>query len=303
MVFEQVRPGFDTLPAAVRARIEDVLGSPVVAVESRSGGFSPGTADRLVLGDGRRAFVKAASAAVNERTVAMHRREAEVLRLLRGSGAAPLLIAVVDEVPWIALVIQDVDGRHPDPRAGADGTAVLDAVAALPAAPPGLGAVEDELAGDADAWSRLLLDGAAPVGQDAATVLDALARSAGERIRGASTVHLDLRRDNVLIERGGRARIVDWPSAVRGARWIDGVTYLLDLRTAGAPSAPLESHPLLAAAPPGSVDALLALLGGYFFDAARRSAPPGIPGVRTAQRVQGEAVLGWLSERLPGLLT
>ena len=48
-----------TCPLSLRSDVERALGSPVVRAASQPGGFSPGSADRVVLADGRRAFVKA----------------------------------------------------------------------------------------------------------------------------------------------------------------------------------------------------------------------------------------------------
>ena len=50
------------VPAEVRFAIADGLGSPVVAAESRHGGFSPGLASVLRLEDGRSVFAKAINA-------------------------------------------------------------------------------------------------------------------------------------------------------------------------------------------------------------------------------------------------
>jgi len=47
---------WDELPPPLRARIEEVLGEPVVEARSQSGGFSPGSADRVITASGRRAF-------------------------------------------------------------------------------------------------------------------------------------------------------------------------------------------------------------------------------------------------------
>ncbi len=53
----QVEPMDPTL----RTRIHSMLGSAVVSSIPAAGGFSPATRERLVLADGRRAFVKAAT--------------------------------------------------------------------------------------------------------------------------------------------------------------------------------------------------------------------------------------------------
>src|SRR6478735_291080 len=96
------RPQWSELPAGLRAEIERALGSEVVEAQSQPGGFSPGSADRVVLADGRRAFVKTGDAAVNAETVEIHRREAAIAAALPGSVPAPRLLGVVDRGDVIA---------------------------------------------------------------------------------------------------------------------------------------------------------------------------------------------------------
>lgn len=294
------RPVWARLPSAVREAVEEVLGARVVASESRPGGWSPGSADLVTTAAGRRAFVKTASAEVNERTVALHRREAEVIRLLQG-GPAPRLLGEIDAPPWYGLVIEAIDGRHPAAASAADTAAVLDAVAALPDAPgdSDLVRIQDELAGAALGWRRLQEDGV-DLGADLAR-LDALSAGMPEALRGDSIVHGDLRLDNALIDTAGRGRLIDWPSAAVGARWFDAVTYLLDIRHLGGSVTEGLDHPVLRDVPAAHVDVLLAVLGAYFLDSARAPEPPGLPGIRAYQQAQGETVLAWLLERRPDL--
>ena len=60
------RPPWHALPDAVRAAVESHAGASVVSARSQDGGFTEGFASRLELADGRRVFVKAASAARGE---------------------------------------------------------------------------------------------------------------------------------------------------------------------------------------------------------------------------------------------
>jgi hypothetical protein len=76
-----MRIGWADLPEQIRERIEAVVGAPVVRAVSQHGGFSPGTADRVVAADGRWAFVKAVSTALNTRSVELARAEAHVTGL------------------------------------------------------------------------------------------------------------------------------------------------------------------------------------------------------------------------------
>ena len=64
-----VRITWTQIPTHVRAGIEAIIGGgAVVTAVSQSGGFSPGTADRVVTADGHRAFVKAVSTIHNDQT-------------------------------------------------------------------------------------------------------------------------------------------------------------------------------------------------------------------------------------------
>jgi len=110
------RVEWQSVPASVAASIEQVIGSPVVEARTQVGGFSPGVAARLRCADGTRWFVKAVSSEANPDTPGIHRREAENLRALDPFAAArnlPIarLRGVVEQDPWIALILDDVDGR------------------------------------------------------------------------------------------------------------------------------------------------------------------------------------------------
>src|SRR4051812_113928 len=110
---EGIRLPFDQLPAHVREWVDRALGSSVVVAETQVGGFSPGVAARLVCTDGTRAFVKAVSSAANSASPGMHRREAKITAALPETAPAPRLLASYDDGAWVALLLQDIDGRHP----------------------------------------------------------------------------------------------------------------------------------------------------------------------------------------------
>jgi hypothetical protein len=111
-------------------------------------------------------------------------------------------------------------------------------------------------------------------------------------------VHGDARADNLLLRPDGTVVVVDWPWATLGAGWFDRLALLVNVGLYDH-DAPLEE--LVAAwlpeVAPDHVDAVLAGLGAYFVDVARRPDPPGLPTVRAFQRAQGEVVLGWLRHR------
>ena len=110
-----VRVRWADLPVEVRAAVEDVLGSRVVEARTQRGGFSPGSAARVVTADGRRGFVKAVSSALNPASPVLHRREIAVGRAMPADPAVPALLGSwegrADDADWVALVLADVEGR------------------------------------------------------------------------------------------------------------------------------------------------------------------------------------------------
>ena len=108
-----VRVHWEEVPGSVRAALEARVGAPIVEAITQPQGFSPGLATRLRLDDGRRVFVKAVSEAANPDTPDIHRREARILAALPASAHAPRLLWTFDEQGWVALCLEDIDGRHP----------------------------------------------------------------------------------------------------------------------------------------------------------------------------------------------
>lgn len=300
-----VRLGWTDLPARVHAWVRDELGGPVVSAVSQPGGFSPGTADRVRTAAGRRAFVKAVSTAQNPDTPALHRREAGVLAGLTGVRSVPRLLAAYDDGDWVALLTEDVEGRHPVPWTDELLAATLDALAELAhvEAPPEWPALEDELVGEMGTWSRLR--DADPGDLDPwcrtrlADLVDLCARTL-PRMQGAHVAHTDVRADNLLVEESGTVRIVDWPWATRGAAWCDASMLLLNVRWDGG----LDVRPHLPAvhglgATEEDVLGVLAGLTGFFTEACRRPPSPGLPTLREFQRQQAAAGRALLKELWP----
>lgn len=316
-----VRLTWQDLPGHVCDWVGQVLGGTVVTAVSQPGGFSPGSADRVVTASGRRAFVKAASPEQNPDTPGLHRREAEVLRTLTGVPEVPQLIDNYDDGDWVVLVVEDVEGRHPHlPWTHDEVERTLGALTGLStvAAPAAWPALEGELVGEFGGWRRVMDD---PVPQTAAVAearlsrttekgvgldawlhrvapgLHALAQATVPRLAGCAVSHTDLRADNLLVEPDGTVRIVDWPWAARGAAWFDAVGLLVNVRWSGD----LDVRPHLSAIHAlgaGEQDVLGALagLGGFLVDASRQPPPPGLPTLRDFQAAQGRACLTLLRE-------
>ncbi|MFC4244502.1 phosphotransferase family protein [Gryllotalpicola reticulitermitis] len=282
------------------------LGAPVVTVMPQLSGFSSGSADLVRAQNGRRAFVKAVSRTRNASTFELHRAEAAVMRRLPTQVRAPELLGVFDDDEWVALLLAEVAGEHPGRRGGADIVAVLDALAELPVAGGRLSTLPrltDELAGAFDGWDRLIADGADGALPPAALglrdrMVDASAR-AREAVDGEYLVHQDCRADNVLIDRTGAAWIIDWPWASIGARWIDALTYLLDvvMRAEPVDVDRYLNHAIFDGMSGADADAVLAGLAGAWYDLARRPASADMPTIRAFQKAEADAAVSWLSVR------
>lgn len=306
------RTRWDDVPEALRQRIEDLLGGAVVRATTQASGYSPGGADRVVTAGGRRAFVKTLARSRNRDGFGLHEREAAVMAWLPASVQAPALLGALHETvdgdDWIALVLEDVDGRHPGgAQDGSDVTAVLDALDTLPVATGALASLPraaEELADEFGAWDRLLATGLPGVVPDhvavAAHDLARAASGAAALLDGDHLAHVDCRADNLLVDADGLVWVIDWPWAAVGAHWLDPLTYLLDVLVRGEDSdvdGHLATHPVFVGLADTTVDAVLAGLAGTFFEKAARPAVPNMPTLREFQRQEGLAAAEWWLRR------
>lgn len=304
------RIGWTDLPRHVRVGIEQVLGATVEESVGQQGGFSPGTAERVRTATGHRAFVKAVGPALNESSPALYRKEAAITAALPPAMPAASLIGTFDDGDWIALVLSDVEGRHPHvPWRLDELTHVLDALLGLaltpiPQALEHLPKLDEELGDAFGGWVRIRAD--PPEGCDPWILanlesLELLANRGLKALGGDSLVHNDVRADNILITRDNGAILVDWPWACIGAGWVDALSVLVNVRVFDATAdvdSLLQSHPVFASATENSVNGFLSGLAAYFVHAARQPAPLGLPTLRAFQQQQGEAVIAWLRQRL-----
>jgi len=296
------------LPLQVRDGVERLLGDSVIDAVSQSGGFSPGSADRVLLASGRRAFIKAASVDTNHVTVKLHRAEAAITGALPPQLPAPELLGMYDDGTWVALILTDVAGHHPqEPWIASDLAAVLDALADMEhiEVPSGLELprYEEALSEDFKGWERLIAKPSESVRPWASARLELLAAMAARGTSasaGRSLVHGDLRADNILLTESGPV-LVDWPWACVGALWVDALGVLASAKTFDHTfnaETWLARHRVFTGVSDGDVNDVLAGLAGYFADMSRRPAPPGMPSLRDFQALQGDAVLTWLAQRM-----
>ncbi|MGJ6980262.1 hypothetical protein ACSDQ9_06985 [Aestuariimicrobium soli] len=302
------------LPAPVRDEVERAMGTTVVEWRGQTGGFSPGTADRLLLADGTRVFCKAVGASLNDVSLELVRRELAVNRQLPPGLPSPQLRhgaeLDLDGDPWCVLLFDDLEGRHPHtPWHPDELAAALQALARVQeivaGAPAGLPTVDELFGPDLAHWPDVIADPPAGLDPWLAERLDDLA-ARGERARaalaGEALCQLDARADNMVIDATGRVWLVDWPYASRGAAWVDTVLFGATAAIAGEWSPAHQSSVDVAAAALGCDGDLLtdvwAGFLGYFVWIAELPAPDNLPTIRAFQASSRDALTGLLKERL-----
>ncbi|WP_369371342.1 hypothetical protein AB1046_21610 [Promicromonospora sp. Populi] len=318
----RVRPTWPDLPAHVRDAVVAKLGGPVTSWASHDGGYSPGWALTLESPSGG-VFIKVASTEY-EVSARLHREEAARAGALPDGVPAPAFRWIL-ELPdpevadraWVVIAADAVHGRaartEPWDLADLDRLQHLARrIAEHEVRPDGVfPAFNDEVRPEA-----ALLADARPAGlvtYDPWLVanLDRIAKIAAperqfEAFAGPHLVHADLRADNALVVRrpGGaeEAVAVDWPYASHGASFVDQTGMLPAVRAAGGPTPQevLDRTPLPADADPEAVTVYVAVLTAYFAHNSLLDPPPGIPHLRAFQRVQAEACIPWLRERVEG---
>ncbi|MFI7607988.1 phosphotransferase family protein [Micromonospora sp. NPDC049366] len=310
------RPGWATLPEGLRAAITARLGAPVTATRVAGAGFTRGFAAVLTTADGGSAFVKAAGRVEQPRLVDWYAREAAVLARLPTGLPVPRLRWTLDAAGWHAICLDAVDGRTPGlPWAPAELDATLAGYAELAAAltdpPPGLLALDPprlaDLARDDILWWGEVAAGREPAPALPATLAARLPELVAleSRLPGYADaappdalIHGDLRLDNVLVDRQGRAWFCDWTWLTRGPAWFDLAGLLIAAYASGLDADRLfADHPAAAGAPADALDVTLAALAGYFLTTAAATPPTASAAIHRHHRFSGEQSLAWLATR------
>jgi hypothetical protein len=302
-----VRIDWEDLPQEVRVVFEERLGSTVVEAVTQPTGFSPGLAARLRLADGRRVFLKAVHESANPESPGIHRREAMILAAMPASAPVARLLWSYDEGGWVALCLEDIDGRHPhEPWTEHDLALVVRTLGrmALDLTPAPFRVewtAAQAFAGRINGWQAALERGERRLDEWCLRNLSRLAQleSQAPGLCGGDTLlHFDTRADNILLA-GERVYVVDWPWARLGPAWVDWVAMAPSVTMQGGPDP--ESFLGRFDVPAGSghaVDAAVCTIAGFFTVRALEAPPPGIPTVREFQAAQGRVATAWLRRRL-----
>jgi hypothetical protein len=309
-----VRVPYAAAPQHVRDWVEHTLGSPVVWTEEQVGGMSPGCATRLRCADGARAFVKAVGSDLNPDSPDLHRREAATLGLIGRHDLWAGLLASYDDGDWVALLLADVDGRHPDLGDDATMSALLEATddlaAALARAVPQVPDADHAAGGLNDLRSRFASWAAAfPLLTDVPAELVPRwvverADELGERVAAMAhepathLLHWDIRNDNLLERPDGSLVFVDWGQAAVGPEWADPLLARLERVDHPWFDDSLASSPALARAGDDLVTTWLAGFGAALAWRAHTAVDVNLPTLNDFRIMESRRLLGAAARRL-----
>jgi aminoglycoside phosphotransferase (APT) family kinase protein len=289
----------------VRSAVNASLGSDIEEAVTQEGGFSPGAAVRVRTTSGRRAFVEALSEDRHSPSLALYRTEAEVMPRLPRELPVPRLLDVYDDGSWVALIYEDVEGRHPEvPWKASErdrvAVAIADLASALDPSPwTESPRFEEVNAGFMKAWWTF--SDSPPSGLDPAVLrmLDRLtAVDLAEVVRGEALLHNDIRSDNILLTPDGRVVFIDWGMPCKGAVWQDLMMFAFPSAAEGVdPEFLVRSHPLTRDVAETSIDIVVA--AGYAAGRmlAERPVDPAMPAGNAYHVACAEASLRWLERR------
>jgi hypothetical protein len=236
------------LPDRARQAIEQETG-PVINADPPSAGRCSDFTATLHTQTGL-VFCKGSTTA--SKAAWMPRNEVAVAPFLPSS--APGLLWQVEEAGWLFLGFEHVAGRHANLSPGsADlvdvANAVIEMNTALTPCPPVTVRTLTDQWRYLRPWQQLQQQPPAALNAWTRTNLDRfcdIGAWATELVAGDSLIHTDLHDSNILIS-GGRAHVIDWAWARRGASWVD--TGFLIIRLINAGHAPDEAEHWAASIP------------------------------------------------------
>ncbi len=312
-----VRLPYDEVPGRVRAWVDERLGSPVESWADQVGGMSPGCATRLVAGDGSRAFVKAVGTLLNPDSPTLFRREVEVLGLI---GEDPLwapLRASYDDGDWVALLLEDVPGGHPELADDSDMDALLAATDRLVARLAEVAIPEGATAADVGEPGLIDVPARFALWREALDHVDELpADLFPDTLRGRQTqlrdlvaplaearkdqlLHWDVRIDNLLRPAPGRIVFVDWGAAAVGPAWVDPLLARMERVDSPWFDASIRRSPVLRAVGDDRVTGWLVAFGTYLaWRSTQQAADIGLPTMNEFRRTEARRFLAGAARRL-----
>ncbi len=314
-----VRAPYDAMPEVVRTWVDDTLGSPVVEAVDVVGGMSPGCATRLRCADGTRAFVKAVDTDLNPDTPTLFRREITALTLLGTHPLWPALLASYDDGDRVALLLEDIEGQHPDLADDATMEQLLTATEELGGVlrgcfetsdaqrhvgsvlmEPGLTDLSAVLRNWLPAFDRVGELPDAPVPPWVRDEAPAWQRRLALLADGPSDtlVHWDIRIDNLLQRPTGEIVFLDWGAAGVGRAWLDPLLARLERVDQPWFDQSLAASPALAALGDDAVTTWLVGIGTNLAVRAATAVDVNLPTLADFRRTESARFLAAAARRL-----
>jgi phosphotransferase family enzyme len=320
MPIREEKPTWPQVPASVRAETEARLGSRVVRATRAFGGYAASATFHLVLANGEKAFFKAGyppppgSAAIFP--IDQEEKRYRALGTIVGRSM-PRLYDSFKKDQWHVLLMEDVGKATVPPWTPAKTAKAARSYArfhkgtlgrTLPRWLP-----RTQHRHFAGYWSKLAKSGgvgataslAARRADEAGEWLDVALPLLIERERWLLKarrpyvlLHFDTRSDNVRLI-GDRLVMFDWPFACLGPAEFDTAAFAqaVAAERGPLPERVLESYERVFPLRERELDGSIAGIAGYFADRAPRPPLPGLPRLRSIQRRQLKATLGWAARR------
>ena len=312
----EAKPPWSAVPRAIKDEVAALLGSPVARAERVYGGYAPSATFRVLLRDGRRAFLKGTYPLTKDSGVKWDLENEE--RIYQECAPfmrpwAPEYFGGAKADGWHVIVLEDVGPQTMPPWTGAKAAACARSYAAFHAhtygkpLPRWLSRIEHhdfapfwarlgatgELRGTASLAKRRAdeaeewLDVALPVFREKAALLMTLRPP-------FAFMHFDTRSDNIRLQ-GKLLRLFDWNFACAGPIEFDVAAFAQSIVMEGGPEPEriVAEYDLVLPLRPAALDASIAGIAGYLADRAWRPPVPGLPRIRSVQRRQLKATLAW----------
>jgi len=312
----EAKPPWSAVPRAIKDEVAALLGSPVARAERVYGGYAPSATFRVLLRDGRRAFLKGTYPLTKDSGVKWDLENEE--RIYQECAPfmrpwAPEYFGGAKADGWHVIVLEDVGPQTMPPWTGAKAAVCARSYAAFHAhtygkpLPRWLSRIEHhdfapfwgrlgatgELRGTASLAKRRAdeaeewLDVALPVFREKAALLMTLRPP-------FAFMHFDTRSDNIRLQ-GKLLRLFDWNFACAGPIEFDVAAFAQSIVMEGGPEPEriVAEYDLVLPLRPAALDASIAGIAGYLADRAWRPPVPGLPRIRSVQRRQLKATLAW----------
>jgi hypothetical protein len=317
------KPIWSAVPAPVRDLTEQMIGARIVRATRAFGGYGPSATFVLRLDDGRKAFFKGVYPLPEGSAVRWALDEEERVYTQLADEITPWAPAYYGSLRlegWHAMLIESVPGARMPPwtplqaQRAARSYAEFHAQTVDAELPEWLERTQHlefvgfwtQIATDQEASARLSALCPTPsLRRDAALWITANAPRLIEAERRLLTaerfalLHFDTRSDNVRLD-GDLLRLFDWPWACVGPPEFDVGAFAQSMAGEGGPD-PEQVIAWYSAVLPLD-DAVLTAsvtgISGYFADRGSSPELPGLPRLRSVQRRQLKASLGWAASRL-----